>query len=43
MRTKIYKDKGDISYLTLKTSEVIELNDADSFVTQLKPYFNLIQ
>jgi hypothetical protein len=42
MRTKIYKDKGDISYLTLKTSEVIELND-DSFVTQLKPYFNLIQ
>jgi hypothetical protein len=33
MRTKIYKDKGDISYLTFKTSEVIELNDADSFVT----------
>jgi hypothetical protein len=27
MRTKIYKDKGDISYLTLN-SEVIELNDA---------------
>jgi hypothetical protein len=29
MRTKIYKDKGDISYLTFKNfSEVIELNDA---------------
>jgi hypothetical protein len=42
MRTKIYKDKGDISYLTFKNfSEVIELNDADSFVTaQTVEYFN---
>jgi hypothetical protein len=40
MRTKIYKDKGDISYLTLKNFEVIELNDADSFVTaQTIEYF----
>jgi len=42
MRTKIYKDKGDISYLTFKNfSEVIEVNDSDSFVTrQTIEYFN---
>jgi hypothetical protein len=42
MRTKIYKDKGDISYLTFKNfSEVIEVNESDSFVTrQTMEYFN---
>jgi hypothetical protein len=39
MRTKIYKDKGDISYLTLKLR--LGVNDADSFVTaQTIEYFN---
>jgi hypothetical protein len=42
MRTKTYKDKGDISYLTFKNfSEVIEVNDSDSFVSsQTMEYFN---
>ena len=42
MRTKIYKDKGDISYVTFKNfSEIIEVNDSDSFVTnQTIEYFN---
>jgi hypothetical protein len=42
MRTKIYKDKGDIGYLTFRNfSEVIEVNDSDSFVTaQTMDYFN---
>jgi hypothetical protein len=42
MRTKTYKDKGDISYLTFKNfSEVIEVNDSDAFVTsQTMEYFN---
>ena len=33
MNTKIYKDKGDISYQTFKNfSEVIEINESDSFI-----------
>ena len=42
MRTKIYKDKGDINYITFKNfSEVIEGNDSDSFITsQTIEYFN---
>jgi hypothetical protein len=42
MRTKIYKDKGDISYLTFKNfSEVIEVNELDAFVSsQTMEYFN---
>ena len=40
--SKIYKDKGDISYVTFKNfSEIIEVNDSDSFVTnQTIEYFN---
>lgn len=42
MRTKIYKDKGDISYQTFKNfSEVIEINQSDSFIeSQTMEYFN---
>jgi hypothetical protein len=44
MKYKRYKNKGDISYVTFKNfSEVIELNDSDSFVTtQTVEYFNPI-
>lgn len=42
MRTKIYKSKADINYLTFKNfSEVIEGNDSDSFIErQTMEYFN---
>jgi hypothetical protein len=42
MSTKIYKTKADISYVTFRNfSEVIELNDSDSFVEgQTIEYFN---
>lgn len=42
MKSKTYKDKGDISYLTFKHfSEVIEGNDSDSFIErQTMEYFN---